>query len=475
VVSVSDGVLRVIDTSSQHVTGTLDLTSYVGADDAQLLMSGNRVLVILGSPTPSYFGPGLLYPRFWQPGTMNTTYLLVSLGSGAPQIVSTLHPKGSYVDARMIDGTVRLVVDNQPRIAFPFLSGKHTAAQRRAAERRTIARTPLDAWQPSYSVTTGGTTTTNRVPCSDVLHPRTYTGASLLTVYTVDLAHGFADVSPVTLAANGATVYASTTSLYIANREYRQTHIHRFDISAPGRPTYLGSGTVPGELLDSYSLSAYVLDADALTETGHVGGLGRGEDVHAVRFLGPLAYLVTFKQVDPFYVLDLSDPAHPRQAAELKVSGYSDYLHPVGDGRLLGVGEDVAGSRVDGLQVSLYDVNDLAHPNRIANVVRDHTPGESKIDPHAFLYWPATGTAVVPIDSWDSAQSGAVLVVHVDANGLRTVGLIRNPRVVTVDDGYDAGIERSMYIDGSIWTMSNSGLKVSDGTTLQRQAWIPFS
>jgi uncharacterized secreted protein with C-terminal beta-propeller domain len=292
-------------------------------------------------------------------------------------------------------------------------------------------------------------------------------------------------------------VYASTTSLYIANREYRQTHIHRFDISAPGRPTYLGSGTVPGELLDSYSLSeydgslraittsdiygghgstsAYVLDADTLAATGHVGGLGRGEDVHAVRFLGPLAYLVTFKQVDPFYVLDLSDPAHPRQAAELKVSGYSDYLHPVGGGRLLGVGEDVAGSRVDGLQVSLYDVSDLSHPRRIANVVRHHTPGESNIDPHAFLYWPATGTAVVPIESWDSAQSGAVLVVHVDANGLRTVGLIRNPRVATVDDGYDAGIERSMYIDGSIWTMSSSGLKVSDGTTLHRQSWIPFS
>jgi uncharacterized secreted protein with C-terminal beta-propeller domain len=125
--------------------------------------------------------------------------------------------------------------------------------------------------------------------------------------------------------------------------------------------------------------------------------------------------------------------------------------------------------------VSLFGVSDLTHPQRVANLVREHTPGESDIDPHAFLYWPGSGTAVVPIDSWNSAQSGAVLVVHVDPDGLRTVGLIRNPRVVTVDDGYDAGIERSLYIGGSIWTMSSSGLQVSDATSLQRQAWIPFS
>jgi uncharacterized secreted protein with C-terminal beta-propeller domain len=495
VVTVSDGVLRVVDTSSHDVTGTLDLTSYAGADDAQLLMSGDRVLVILGNPTPTYYERVPIAP-YYRPPVNNTTYLLVDI-SNAPRIVSTLQPKGSFVDARMIDGIVRLVVDSRPRLAFTVARGKHTAMQRRAADRRTIAHTALAAWQPSYAVTTNGATTTTRVPCADVSHPRHYTGASLLSVYTVDLSRGFDDLTPVSLAANAATVYASTDSLYIANREYRQTHIHRFDISAPGRPTYLGTGTVPGNLLDSYSLSeydgslrvvttehhyaqhrstgVYVLDADTLQETGHVDGLGHGEDVQAVRFLGPLAYLVTYKQVDPFYVLDLSDPQHPTQAAEVKVSGYSDYLHPVGDGRLLGVGEDVRGSRVQGLQVSLYDVSDLARPRRIANVVRNHTPGESDLDPHAFLYWPDSGTAVVPINSWDSAQSGAVLVVHVRSDGLHPVGLIRNPRLTTVDDGYDSGIERSLYIGGSIWTMSSSGLKVSDGISLQRQAWIPFS
>ena len=497
VVSVSNGVLRVVDTASHQVTGTLDLTSYAGADEAQLLMSGNRLLVILGSATPSYYGP-IVYDYYREPTSTSTTYLLVDLSGASPQNESTLHPKGSFVDARMIDGTVRLVVDSRPRIALPVAHGKLRGAKLRAAERRAVAHTPLDAWQPSYTITSGGTTTTDQVQCTDVFHPQTYTGAALLTVYSVDLAQGFDQLNPVTLAANAATVYASPTSLYVANQEYHRTHIHRFDISAPGRPTYLGTGTVPGLLLDSYSLSeydgslraittatgrygqtrsttAYVLDADTLKETGHVGGLGRGEQVHAVRFLGPLAYLVTFKQVDPFYVLDLSDPAHPRAAAELKVSGYSDYLHPVGDGRLLGVGEDVAHRMVRGLQVSLYDVSDLARPQRIANVVRDHTPGESDLDPHAFLYWPDSGTAVIPIDSWNSAQSGAVLVVHVSSDGLRPVGLIRNPRVSTVDDPYDSGIERSIYIGGSIWTMSSSGLAVSDGSSLHRQAWIPFS
>ena len=148
------------------------------------------------------------------------------------------------------------------------------------------------------------------------------------------------------------------------------TEIHRFDTSDPARTTYRSSGSVPGFVLNQFALSedrgalrvatteeplwmagAQQRDAESgvsvlreegakLVTVGRVGGLGKGERIYAVRFLGDAGYLVTFRQVDPLYTLDLSDPRAPKAVGELKVAGYSAYLHPVGDGLLLGVGQD---------------------------------------------------------------------------------------------------------------------------------------
>jgi uncharacterized secreted protein with C-terminal beta-propeller domain len=496
VVSVSDEILRVVDARSHEVTGRLDLTMYAGASSAQLLLAGNRLLVILGDPVANVYG-GPIYSRPYPNGGAQTSlFLLVDL-TGAPSVISTLHPHGGYVDARMVNGTARLVVSSAPTIAFPTASGSDSDAQRLARNRQIVAHAPLSAWLPTYEVTAGSSTVAHTVPCTAVSHPKTYTGASMLTVYTVhltDSADSLDRPEPITIAADGTEVYGSTKSLYVASSDGNRTQLHRFDTSGPGRPTYRGSGTVPGQLFDSYSMSEYqnslrvvttsytddqstslrVLDADTLRVTGVVGGLGAGERLHAVRFLGPLAYVVTFRSVDPLYVLDLHDPADPRRTAELTLTGYSDYLHPVGPGRLLGVGESVNGNGiVDGLQISLFD-SSAQHPKRLAHLTRSNTPSESPIDPHAFLYWPAAKLAVVPINSWDGSESGAALVVQVGDIGLRTVGTIRNPAVSTTN-AYDSGITRTLVIGDDIWTMSSSGLRVSDLTTLDRRAWVPFT
>jgi hypothetical protein len=398
----------------------------------------------------------------------------------------------------MVDGTARLVVQSAPKLTFAQPSGRMTNKQRTAYFRDLVEHAPLSAWLPSYSVTSGTHTKASTVPCESVSHPVRFSGESMLTVYSVDLAGDLADPKPVTLAADGTAVYGSTTSLYVASSDGTKTQLHRFGLGGAGKPTYLGSGSVPGYLLDSYSMSEYrgalrvvttrtnqngsttastlyELDAHSLHILGSVGGLGAGEQLHAVRFIGALAYVVTFQSVDPLYVLDLTDPAHPVRAGELTVTGYSDYLHPVSDGRLLGVGESVNDQQiVTGLQVSLFDVDSPAHPKRISRVTRDHTPSETPIDPHAFLFWPATGTVVVPVNSWNFDQSGAAVVLHVDKDALQVQGSIRNPAVATVGS-YDTGIERTLVIGDDIWTMSSSGLQASDLHTLSKQAWVPFS
>ncbi|WP_344982410.1 beta-propeller domain-containing protein, partial [Streptosporangium fragile] len=198
-----------------------------------------------------------------------------------------------------------------------------------------------------------------------------------------------------------------------------ETEVHRFDITAPGAPRYVSSGKVPGRLLNQYSLSeheghlrvattstsgrssssaVYVLRADTLGKVGEVGGLGNGERIYSVRFIGPVGYVVTFKQVDPLYTLDLRDPAAPGKTGELKITGYSAYLHPAGDGRLIGVGQEASEQgRTLGTQVSLFDVSDPANPRRLSQLFQKDSGSEAEWDPHAFLYWAKTGTAVLPL------------------------------------------------------------------------------
>jgi uncharacterized secreted protein with C-terminal beta-propeller domain len=491
VVSVSGGVLRVVDAASHEVTGTLDLRVYAGAAAAQVLMAGDRVLVVLGGDEQVRYGPYPLGGTAIRPSGSTSTVLLVDIAA-TPTVVGTLRADGGYVDARMHDGTVRLVVDSAPRVTLPIEPGIRPSGDRAAAGRLLVRHAPLSAWLPTYATTDGGVTAEHHVPCGQVSHPATYSGAAMLTVYSIDLAAGLDDPHPVSIAADAGTVYATATSLYISSTAGTHTDLHRFDIHRPGTPRYLGSGTVPGYVDDSYSMSeyagtlrvvtsaaatsVYVLDADTLRKLGSVGDLGRNERLHAVRFLGPLAYLVTYESVDPLFVIDLHDPAHPRRAGELTVTGYSDYLHPTDDGRLLGVGESVnQEQRVTGLQVSLFDVSRADDPTRLDRVTRSHTPSETPIDPHAFLYWPDTRTAVIPIDSWEPSQSGAAVVLHVGRDGLRVEGTIRNPGVTALDGYTGGGIERTLVIGDRLWTMSAAGLLVSDLHSLDRRGWVGFA
>ena len=157
-----------------------------------------------------------------------------------------------------------------------------------------------------------------------------------------------------------------------------QTEIHRFDITDPTKTVYRATGTVPGFILNNYALSEHdgklrvatteepiwapgatrrararspcsTSRATGSCAIGSVTGLGKGERIYAVRFMGEQGYVVTFRQIDPLYTLDLRDPTAPKVVGELKIPGYSAYLHPVGEGRLLGIGRD--GQRRPGLAV----------------------------------------------------------------------------------------------------------------------------
>lgn len=593
VITVNRGVLRVVDTATRKVTGTLRL---VGSEQAwapaDLLVSGDRALVLFSGGGIIPFGA--MAKQAASPGPR---YVLVDL-SGEPKVLGSLTPDGSHVDARMIGSTVRVVVRSQPKIDFPDAGPDVPESERTRRNAEIIKKAPIEAWLPTFETTDAkGATSTGAVTCDQVSHPSEYSGTSMLTVHSFDLAQGLAETAPISVAADGDTVYGTGSSLYVTSNPRwwwprsieppavedtpsatvrppkiqdtpfstaqppkaedtpsstaqapkveptpteppvtatpapttpspadptattattepapdptatpveppEETEIHRFDITAPGAPRYVASGRVPGRLLNQYSLSeheghlrvattstsgqtsssaVYVLKADTLNKVGEIGGLGDGERIYSVRFIGPVGYVVTFKQVDPLYTLDLRDPATPRKTGELKITGYSAYLHPAGDGRLIGVGQEASeeGRRL-GTQVSLFDVGDPANPRRLSQMFQKDSGTEAEWDPHAFLYWAKTGMAVLPLTSWSGSEQGgaAALVLTVDDSAVTRAGTVTHPAPKAKGNSrliaYDPGIRRSAVIGDSLWTVSDLGLKVSDMNGLADQAWIPF-
>jgi uncharacterized secreted protein with C-terminal beta-propeller domain len=502
IVTASGGRLHVVDAASRKETGTADLGAGAAWSPGELLLSGDRALVVLRpaitfardniggitdiAPIPRGQGPRLV---------------LVDL-KGAPRVVSSLQADGAYVDARLTGPVARLVIRSAPAITFPLRRGG-TDADGIAANRRTVQHAPLDAWLPHYKVTRGGRTASRTVPCDQVSHPASYTGTSLVSVLSVDLAGDMADVSPVSVVAGGQTVYGSGTGLYVTDHPATgtpdRTDIYRFDLNGSGPPRFAASGSVPGTLLNQYSLSEYAGNLRVATTTGQaprswsspgatpptesavyvlarrggrleqvgrLAGLGRGERIYAVRFAGPAGYVVTFRQTDPLYALDLRDPARPRATGELKISGYSAYLHPVGDGRLIGVGQQTdAKGRPLGTQVSLFDVSDPAAPRKLSGYTVPSTWSMAEFDPHAFLYWPQSGLVVVPMAG--PGKDGALALTS-SATAVRRLGEVDPPKSA-------GAIQRALVVGGTLWTLTPTGLQANDMTTLAKTAWLPFS
>jgi uncharacterized secreted protein with C-terminal beta-propeller domain len=410
---------------------------------------------------------------------------------------------GAYVDARLTGATARVVVSTTPA----------------APGAEPLAHAPLRTFVPATTIKsriTGRTYRRGVVPCGDVRRPDAFSGLGLLTVLTVDLDHGLMNVDRDAVLAGAQTVYASDKGLYVASQRYvpglentadvpgrMRTEIHRFDASQPGTTTYAGSGTVPGFVVNAYAMSevdgalrvastdepawlpeggppepaqSYVTvlaaQGGALGQVGQVGGLGKGQRIYGVRFVGTTGYVVTFRRIDPLYTLDLAKPDAPRVVGELEIPGYSAYLHPIADGLLLGVGQEASDSGLSqGTQVSLFDVSDLAHPKRIQHTVFGNGSSDAEFDPHAFLWWAPTRTMVLPLATSTPDGSGfrGAVGLHVAADALAEYG-----RVTHGTGDAAAPIARSMVIGDRLYTLSYSGLQANRLDTLAPVGFAGF-
>ncbi len=530
IVTVAGGALRVVDVASAQVVGRLPLPK--DARGSELLLAGDDLLVLsTGQSMSPDRGPAVhgLLPY----GATRTTLTRVDLSDPSrPTVTGSVRMEGAYRSARMVDATVRLVVVSDP-VGLPFVqpmdAGLEAEQEAEETNRKILAESELDDWIPHLQVLDADGQPEGEVQrlldCDDIAHPAEPSGLSTLSVVTLSIDGD--EVPPISgagLVAAGDTVYASTDRLLVTTSPWGRwiepfvgrfdrprvedvrTDIHSFDIGDPSTTAYVGSGSVDGTLIGQFALSeadgvvrvattteptwwgdagdeasesALVVLAERngeLVETGRVDGLGVTERIYAARYLGPdLAAIVTFRQTDPLYLVDTSDPTAPVVTGELKIPGFSSYLHPLGDGLLLGIGQDAdeRDGRALGLQASLFDISDLSDPRRIDQVAFGSGGSAVEYDHRAFLYWAPTGQVVLPAELWVEAEAEPVqcvttpcpgptkpflgaLVLEVDGSTVVEQGRV-TPRD---DDSHDwrGQVSRSMVIGDTLWVLSEDRL-----------------
>jgi hypothetical protein len=425
-----------------------------------------------------------------------------------PQVVETRELPGSYRSARATGTAARIVLVTYPNVPQPapevYESNDQAEIERNleAWEAQAIATMTVEDWSP------------NAGDCSSVARTTSPQGLGTTTVLTLDLAGSLAELDRDSVVADAGTVYASTDQLVIATSRWSQTsspegevstEVHAFDITDPATTAYTGSGSVAGYLLNQFSLSEHegnlrvatteeapwdeatgtsqsdsgitVLDG-SMQQIGRIDGLGVTERIQAVRYMGDVAYVVTFRQTDPLYAIDLSDPAAPRVAGELKVPGYSAYLHPIDDGRLLGVGQDATDDgQTLGTKVSTFDVSSIQSPAEIDTLRIDNGSSSVEWDHRAFLWWASTRSAVIPVDVYDPAgaqpYTGAVAFDIGEDGSIVERGRVSHQAHVD-PNGWWPAIMRSVVADGALYTISEAGVLKSDLTSLTEQGFVAF-
>jgi uncharacterized secreted protein with C-terminal beta-propeller domain len=324
------------------------------------------------------------------------------------------------------------------------------------------------------------------------------------------------------------TLYVSPTDVYVAyeknlnwwNRPLfneinpdspvsssrQESIIHRLSINQ-GLINYKATGIVPGYLLNQFSLDqydgnlrvattrqdnsqagqssgVYVLNSD-LSIIGMVENLAPGEKIYSARFMDDLLYLVTFKQTDPLFVIDLSNPLKPGILGELKIPGYSDYLHPFDKTHLIGIGKDTeenswGGVIPTGVKLALFDVSNLNNPQLIDSRVIGKKGSDSAVlsDHRAFLLDKSKNIMVLPIkevvhtpvigSKYDGSYTqdiwqGAYVFGIDPLNGFVEIGKISQG--IRSDDEYwwsGSTVLRSIFMDSVLYTISKTTIIGTD-------------
>lgn len=500
--TVRDDELTTYDVSGD-ATEELSSIALHGIEDAEILLTGDTIVALGTDDTASDDTSDTGYSGYPRP--TGTRVLGISVADpSTPEITSDVQYDASLVSARQHGTDLRIVLSaGLPDLDFVEPRGKVSAKTALKQNRELVRATTIEDWLPTI---TAGTpeedgTAEQLLDCTEIAIP-----SDDLPIDTTAVV-GFDAASPGTVDAIGLAgeiriAYESADHLYLATdggwggfdgcfdwcdvgssriagtRGVGVSHVFDFELDGV-TATHVASGKVEGSIHDRWSVdeadgvlrlavgptsetgnfnSLVTLERDGqrLVERGRIDRLGVNEELKSVRWFDDLAILVTFRQVDPLYAVDLTDTSAPRLLGKLKVPGFSSYLHPLGDRRLVGVGEG-RGPGGWGAQVALFNVRDVTDVRRISV---HHYPRWSQAraatDPRAFTWLPDHRTFLTVIEKWTSRRVGYLSVVKIDHGDLRE-------RLVRVEYGDDVDHVRAVPLpDGRVVVVTGDDAEFFD-------------
>jgi uncharacterized secreted protein with C-terminal beta-propeller domain len=354
-------------------------------------------------------------------------------------------------------------------------------------------------------------------------------GYGFTTVFAINVKDESVEPAHETfLLGSSSAIYASPNNIYLAIPSYdsetsvEMTHIVRIEVQA-NIITSKASGEVSGRVLNQYSMdeyegyfriattrgsvsrimgqstssnNVYVLNMN-LTVVGRLENLAPGESIYSARFMGSRCYLVTFKKVDPLFVIGLDDPTTPRVLGKLKIPGFSDYLHPYSENLLIGVGKETVDAEegdfawYQGVKIALFDVSDVENPREVAKIIIGDRGTDSPVlnDPKAFLFDRDRNLLAMPIllaeinenqypegvppNAYGEYVWQGLYVFTITENSISLRGRVTH--MENEDDllksGYyfysEYSVKSSLYIENMLYSISDRKVKINDLTSLE--------
>ncbi len=446
----------------------------------EIFVDGNRLVVIgtrseyeTADPIPEGMDVKMMMPRYLPRKTFTFADIYDISNPQTPVLLKSHEVEGSYQTSRKNGEYVYLVSNT-------YLYG--------------------EVYLPTVKDTATGSIA-KAIALDDVMILPRYPAQGFVTISSIDIRTDTKAEIEV-IAASGTITYMNDHALYLAASDYNgKTSITKFSINGL-KVGYAGSGEVPGYLINQFAMdeyqdhlrvavtawgvdnSLYILDA-SMNISGSVTGLAKGETIYSVRFLGSKGYIVTFRTMDPLFVFDLSDPSNPSVTGELKIPGFSNYLHPIDENHLLGIGmevkeiyqkdqygnEIVIGTKQGGIKISLFDVSDMGRPVEVSQyVLGDAGSYADALNNHkAILFDPrsslvgfdATVTSAANLYQQDQ---GAAILSYAD-NRIALKGFL--PSQQSVNYGSDIpDARRIVYIGDELYYIQGSKITSFDVTTL---------
>ena len=416
-----------------------------------------------------------------------------------PKLERTIELEGYYLSSRMIGDNVYLISNKN---IYAYLCNYYKATQLDEEE-----------FKPKYVDTaTGESIKSINFDC--IYYIPEFEDTNYLNIAAFNITNN-EPASINSYLGAGNQMYASSTNLYITKTKYNyddetdiNTEIYKFNLK-DATCTFSKTGEVPGSVLNQFSMdenngyfriattdstswdsesntnNLYVLNEN-LEIVGKVEGLAPGERIYSVRFMGNRAYMVTFVQTDPLFVIDLSDPTNPTVLGELKIPGYSTYLHPYDENHLIGFGENTKvvnygyGDQVvtDGMKMALFDVTDPNNPTEMysVNIGGKGTYSELLYNHKALLFSKEKNIIAFPIsttgEDYEVEFQGAIVYGLSLEKGFEEKGKITNLEN-DIDKYYSRNsVQRIIYINDTLYTLSRNLIKATDINTMEPKGSI---